>query len=99
LTELDEVLLDLMRERVQDGLKFLIVLTKADKLTRSEATKALSIARLQAGGGEVRLFSATKRTGIEEVAQLLWTWAHPASAPRPQPSAEPAEPLALTPLQ
>jgi GTP-binding protein len=99
LTELDEVLLDLMRERVQDGLKFLIVLTKADKLTRSEATKALSIAQLQAGGGEVRLFSATKRTGIEEVAQLLWTWAHSASAPRPRPSAEPAEPLALTPLQ
>ena len=96
LTELDEVLLDLMRERVQEGLKFLIVLTKADKLTRSEATKALSIARLQAGGGEVRLFSATKRTGIEEVAQLLWTWAHPAPAPTPQP---PAEPLALTPPQ
>jgi len=99
LTELDEVLLDLMRERVQDGLKFLIVLTKADKLTRSEATKALSIARLQAGGGEVRLFSATKRTGIEEVAQLLWTWAHSAPAPKPQPSAEPTEPLALAPLQ
>ena len=96
LTELDEVLLDLMRERVQEGLKFLIVLTKADKLTRSEATKALSIARLQAGGGEVRLFSATKRTGIEEVAQLLWTWAHPAPAPTPQPPPEPAEPLALT---
>ena len=85
-----------MRERVQEGLKFLIVLTKADKLTRSEATKALSIARLQAGGGEVRLFSATKRTGIEEVAQLLWTWAHPAPAPTPQPPPEPAEPLALT---
>ena len=36
--------------------------------------------RLQAGGGEVRLFSATKRQGIEEVAQLLWQWAHPANA-------------------
>jgi GTP-binding protein len=77
LTELDEVLLDLLRPRVQEGLKFLVVLTKADKLTRSEATKALSIARLQAGGGEVRLFSATKRTGIDEVAALLWAWAHP----------------------
>jgi GTP-binding protein len=62
---------------VQEGLKFLVVLTKADKLTRSEATKALSIAKLQAGGGEVRLFSATKRTGIDEVAALLWAWAHP----------------------
>jgi GTP-binding protein len=77
LTELDEILLDLLRPRVQDGLKFLVVLTKADKLTRSEATKALSIAQLQAGGGEVRLFSATKRTGIDEVATLLWAWAHP----------------------
>lgn len=77
LTELDEVLLDLLRPRVQEGLKFLVVLTKADKLTRSEAAKALSIAQLQAGGGEVRLFSATKRTGIDEVAALLWAWAHP----------------------
>jgi len=77
LTELDEVLLNLLRPRVQEGLKFLVVLTKADKLTRSEATKALSIAQLQAGGGEVRLFSATKRTGIDEVAALLWAWAHP----------------------
>ena len=80
MTELDEVLLDLLRPRVQEGLKFLVVLTKADKLTRSEASKALSITRLQAGGGEVRLFSATKRTGIDEVAALLWAWAHPAAA-------------------
>jgi len=85
LTELDQILLEVVRPRVEEGLKFLVILTKADKLTRSEAAKALSIMKLQAGGGEVRLFSATKRTGIEEVAQLLWQWAHPdqpaASAP------------------
>ena len=81
LTELDQILLEVIRPRVEEGLKFLVVLTKADKLTRSEAAKALSIMKLQAGGGEVRLFSATKRTGIEEVAQLLWQWAHPASEP------------------
>jgi len=80
LTELDEILLDIVRPRVQEGLKFLVVLTKADKLTRSEQTKALSIMRLQAGGGEVRLFSATKRQGIDEVATLLWQWAHPDAA-------------------
>lgn len=97
LTELDEVLLDLMRERVQEGLKFLIVLTKADKLTRSEAAKALSIARLQAGGGEVRLFSATKRTGMEEVAELLWTWAHPVAPP--QMAGPQAAPLHAAPAQ
>ena len=78
LTELDEILLDIVRPRVEQGLKFLVVLTKADKLTRTEQNRALSIMQLQAGGGEVRLFSAPKRQGIEEVATLLWQWAHPA---------------------
>ena len=90
MTELDEILLDVIRPRVEEGLKFLVVLTKADKLTRSEGAKALSITRLQAGGGEVRLFSATKRTGLEDVATLLWDWAHPAGM---APLA--AEPVAL----
>ncbi len=78
LTELDEVLLDVIRPRVQEGLKFLILLTKADKLTRVEGSKALSIARLQAGGGEAKLFSALKKQGVDEVAQLLWDWSHEA---------------------
>jgi GTP-binding protein len=79
LTELDEVLLEVVRPRIEEGLKFLVVLTKADKLTRAEQTKALSIMKLNAGGGEVRLFSATKRQGIDEVSTLLWHWAHPAA--------------------
>lgn len=77
LTELDEILLDVVRPRVVEGLKFLVILTKADKLTRSEQGKAVSIMRLQAGGGEVRLFSAPKRQGVDEVAMLLWQWTHP----------------------
>ena len=77
LTELDEILLDVVRPRVAEGLKFLVILTKSDKLNRNEQTKALSIMNLQAGGGEVRLFSATKRTGVEDVSQLLWKWVHP----------------------
>ena len=77
LTELDEVLLEVVRPRIEEGLKFLVVLTKSDKLTRAEQTKALSIMKLNAGGGEVRLFSATKRQGIDEVSTLLWQWAHP----------------------
>ena len=77
LTELDEILLDIVRPRVEEGLKFLVVLTKADKLTRVEQNKALSIMKLQAGGGEVRLFSSPKRQGIDEIATLLWQWAHP----------------------
>ena len=83
MTELDEILLEVIRPRVEEGLKFLVLLTKADKLNRSEGTKALSIARLQAGGGEVKLFSALKKQGVDEVAQLLYDWAHPATADAP----------------
>lgn len=77
MTELDEVLLEVIRPRVEQGLHFLVLLTKADKLTRAEANKALSIARLQAGGGEVRLFSALKKQGVDEAAEIIWRWTHP----------------------
>ena len=70
LKELDEILLDVIRPRVEQGLRFLVLLTKADKLNRTEQAKALSIARLQVGGGEAMLFSALKRQGVEEAA--LW---------------------------
>ncbi|GAA4001522.1 ribosome biogenesis GTP-binding protein YihA/YsxC [Comamonas faecalis] len=87
LTELDEALLDAVRPRVEAGLKFLVLLTKADKLTRAEQTKALSIIRLQAGGGEVRLFSALKKQGVDDVALLLWQWCHPPGAAADTPGA------------
>lgn len=80
LTELDEVLLEVIRPRVETGLKFLVLLTKADKLTRSEGAKALSIARLQAGGGQVALFSALKKQGLDQTALMLWNWTHPIPA-------------------
>ena len=89
LTDLDEILLDVIRPRVEQGMKFLIVLTKADKLTRSEAAKALSIARLQAGGGQAMLFSAPKRLGIDDISQLLWHWAHPPQLPVSTPNPSP----------
>ena len=99
LTELDEILLEVIRPRVEEGLKFLVLLTKADKLTRVEANKALSIARLQAGGGEARLFSALKKQGVGELAQLLWQWTHdPATGlaipglTEPGPGADPGQP-------
>ncbi|MES3012025.1 MAG: ribosome biogenesis GTP-binding protein YihA/YsxC [Pseudomonadota bacterium] len=79
LTELDEVLLDVVRPRVAEGMKLLVLLTKSDKLNRAEANKALSITRLQAGGGEVKLFSALKKQGVDEVSMLLWQWAHDAT--------------------
>ncbi len=74
LTELDEILLDVIRPRVEQGLKFLVLLTKSDKLNKAEGAKALSIARLQAGGGEVKLFSALKKKGVDDVAVLLRQW-------------------------
>lgn len=83
LTELDDILLEVVRPRVEEGLKFLLLLTKADKLNRSEAAKALSIARLQSAGGEVKLFSALKKQGVEETAALLYEWTHPAEASPP----------------
>ena len=61
ITELDEILLEVIRPRIEEGLKFLVVLTKSDKLNKTEAAKALSIMKIQAGGGEVRLFSALKK--------------------------------------
>ena len=76
LTELDDILLDVIRPRVEEGLKFLVLLTKADKLNRSEGAKALQIAKLQAGGGQVALFSALKKQGVDEVATLLYDWMH-----------------------
>ena len=99
LTELDEILLEVIRPRVEEGLKFLIVLTKADKLTRAEANKILSITKLQAGGGEVMLFSATKRQGIEAVSRLLWQWVHPAQPSQPSPPAQPPLNTAAVPPQ
>jgi GTP-binding protein len=100
LTELDEILLDVIRPRVQAGLKFLVLLTKSDKLTRSEASKALSIAKLQSGGGEARLFSALKKQGLDDVATLLWQWAHepvkvPKQAAAPTPADDEDEPESL----
>ena len=92
LTGLDEALLEVVRPRVEEGLKFLILLTKADKLTRAEQAKALSIGRLQAGGGEVKMFSALKKQGVDETALLLWQWAHPATdAAAPPAPGEPEE--------
>jgi GTP-binding protein len=89
LTELDEILLDVIRPRVQQGLKFLVLLTKADKLTRSEGAKVLSITRLNAGGGEVKLFSALKKQGVGEAAALLWRWVHPDGTDAPAVEPEP----------
>lgn len=86
LTELDNILLELLLPRVKEGLPFLVLLTKADKLNRNEAAKALQITQLQVGGGTARIFSALKRQGVNEARRTLWEWVHPgATIPEPPP--------------
>jgi GTP-binding protein len=80
ITELDNILLDVIRPRVASGLNLLVLLTKADKLNRTAAATALSIARLQTNGGQVRLFSALKNQGVGEAAATIWDWTHAVSA-------------------
>lgn len=82
---IDEILLELIRPRVEEGLDFCVVLTKADKLKRVEQQKVLSITRLNASGGQAMLFSALKRTGIGALAMLIQSWGAPEALP---PSAE-----------
>lgn len=81
VTPLDDILLDVLRERVESGLHLMLLLTKADKLNRSERAKALSIARVQVGGATVRMFSSTKRIGVEETALDIYRWSEGDAAP------------------
>ena len=91
LKELDDILLEVIRPRVEQGLQLLLLLTKADKLNRSEQAKALSIARLQAGGGTVMLFSALKRQGVGEAALWLRGLVDAAPPTAPEDSKVPPE--------
>jgi GTP-binding protein len=83
-TELDERLLGLIAPRVVGGeLRLLVLLTKADKLNRREAQKALVSAQesLALVSGEaadigVALFSALSRQGLGDAAEHIYGWAH-----------------------
>lgn len=87
-TELDRRLLELMAPRVRGGeVKLLVLLTKADKLNKRDAQRAL--AEAQAVLGEfgtdsadigVALFSALSRLGVGDAAAHLWDWMHPQPA-------------------
>lgn len=89
LTDLDQRLLDFVRPRVATGaVKLLVVLTKADKLNRTEARKALAQAEqaLAEHATEdtdmgLMLFSALKREGIDDLAETLRAWVDAAPPP------------------
>ncbi len=82
LTDLDHRLLEWIAPRVRNGsVKLLVLLTKADKLSRKEADASLNAttAALGAYSSEeadigITLFSALKRTGVEDVALTLRGW-------------------------
>jgi len=58
------------------------LLTKADKLTRTEQAKALKAAKDEAakmlGAISLQLFSSLKKTGMEEAEQVIAPWLEPA---------------------
>lgn len=83
-TALDLQLLKLIAPRVGTGVvKLLVLLTKADKLSRVEAQAALGdmqtllgeFSTAQADIG-VTLFSALKKSGVEDAALALHGWVH-----------------------
>ena len=81
-TDLDLQLLDFVAPRLANGaVKLLVLLTKADKLNRREAERALAACQdaLAAMSTEesdigITLFSALKRRGVDDAAVLLRGW-------------------------
>ena len=81
-TELDGKLLDFVESRIRNGsVKLLTLLTKMDKLNRSEATRAMAgaaraLERLSTPEADVSLlgFSALRRSGVDDAAELLLRW-------------------------
>lgn len=81
-TDLDRQLLGFIAPRVATGeVRLLALLTKADKLSRAEAQRALHTAQELLGelahepaDVGVALFSALSRQGVGDVAQTLRAW-------------------------
>ena len=63
-----------------DTRRNLVLLTKADKLSRAEQKKTLQSVRAELPRHEVRLFSSVTGEGVEECRDLLEQWLH--SRPR-----------------
>ena len=87
LTPLDTAMLDLCAE---SGLPVHILLTKADKLSRGKGSGVLQKMRhaLAGDGGiTLQLFSALKKTGIEEARQQI-TRMLQAGMAQPEPVSE-----------
>jgi GTP-binding protein len=87
-TELDRQLLEFITPRMAEGaVGLLVLLTKADKLNRRDADKAMAAAQDVLGELAtedsdigVSLFSALKKIGVGDAAQALRAWAKPLAA-------------------
>ena len=85
-TDLDLRLLALIAPRLANGeVRLLALLTKADKLNRSDAQRALRAAQdvlgeisSESSDIGVTLFSALSKQGLGDVAETLYGWTHPA---------------------
>ncbi|MEO8057709.1 MAG: ribosome biogenesis GTP-binding protein YihA/YsxC [Burkholderiales bacterium] len=85
-TDLDRQLMSFVGPRVDSGsVKLLVLLTKADKLNRSESAAALVNAQAVLGeittdeaDVQVALFSALKKSGVGDAARVLHAWVHKA---------------------
>ena len=67
----DDHLIEWARER-GTGMRIHVLLSKSDKLTRSESTKALREAKAELeGAATVQLFSTLDKTGIEQAQKVL----------------------------
>jgi GTP-binding protein len=81
-TDLDRQLLDFVGPRVANGsVKLLVLLTKADKLNRRDADRALAqcndtLAEIGTDESDIgiALFSALSKRGVDEVAIQLREW-------------------------
>ncbi|ANH70680.1 GTP-binding protein [Mitsuaria sp. 7] len=84
LTDLDKQLLEYVSDRVTAGeVSLLVVLTKADKLNRKEGAailaqvqKDLGVLATEDSDIGVTLFSALNKQGLEDVAEVIYDWAH-----------------------
>ena len=81
-TPLDLQLMEFISQRVKTGeIKLLVLLTKADKLTKTEGKQAIEAASqvladftTEASDIAVTLFSSLRRIGVEDVAEQMMAW-------------------------
>jgi len=78
LTPLDRQMLDWFGPT---GKPIHVLLTKSDKLSRSEAMKTLAAVRKELqetwGNSSVQLFSSLKKQGVEEAEKVIGAWLNP----------------------